>query len=429
MLKNDNTIWKLPVFIKSKNFEICRLITSKNYEISFEELNLDYNEIEKGENFVVFNSDLKGFYRVKYNNEILLNSILTNFKKNSGEDNDKIKSVNDFDIFGLLSYEKYCDNFTNIKKIMNKIKPIEKSTLLLRYMKQTFQDFKQQYYYLAGFEEYITNEETQLKIVNQINEYEEFFISLVDKDNNKLKSLVNKFYINEENKDMYKNQFNDEFDSFYLYFRLIIDNNEEIAKAVLIPDVVKNFVFLNKNYKTTLIEVMMKYLYLITDKVEKAKLLLSIMMDYTMNFYNSSYYINQDYKNAICNFNSLNTETLNILNRELIFNKKNIFSVSVKTYIQGKKNVRLIFDSSIEKIKSSYEDYKKKYPDKNIITYFESQENYSYIFMKQFWFKQPKDQSMPLSEDILYNYLKDKFNITKDEEFSELLSAAQDFVK
>ena len=36
-------------------------------------------------------------------------------------------------------------------------------------------------------------------IVNQINEYEEFFISLVDKDNNKLKSLVNKFYINEEN--------------------------------------------------------------------------------------------------------------------------------------------------------------------------------------------------------------------------------------
>jgi hypothetical protein len=49
--------------------------------------------------------------------------------------------------------------------------------------------------------------------------------------------------------------------------------------------------------------------------------------------------------------------------------------------------------------------------------------------MKQFWFKQPKDQSMPLSEDILYNYLKDKFNITKDEEFSELLSAAQDFVK
>ena len=49
--------------------------------------------------------------------------------------------------------------------------------------------------------------------------------------------------------------------------------------------------------------------------------------------------------------------------------------------------------------------------------------------MKQFWFKQPKDQSMPLSEDILYNYLKDKFNITKDEEFIELLSAAQDFVK
>ena len=62
MLENDNTIWKLPVFIKSKNFEICRLISTKDYEISFEELNLDYNEIEQGKNFVVFNNDLKGFY-------------------------------------------------------------------------------------------------------------------------------------------------------------------------------------------------------------------------------------------------------------------------------------------------------------------------------------------------------------------------------
>ena len=429
MLKNDNTIWKLPVFIKSKNFEICRLITTKNYEISFEELNLDYNEIEKGENFVVFNSELKGFYRVKYNNESLLNSILTNFKKNLGEDNDKIKNVSDFDIFGILSYEKYCDNFENIKKIMNKIKPIEKSSLLLRYMKQIFQDFKAQYYYLAGFEEYITNEETQLKIVNQINEYEEFFISLVDKDDNKLKSLVNKFYINEENKDMYKNQFNDEFDSFYLFFRLIIDNNEEIAKSVLIPNIEKNLEFLNKNYKTTLIEVIMKYLYLITEPEQKTKLILLIIQDYTNNFYNSSYYINQDYKSAICNFNSLNPEILSLLNRELIFNSKNIFSVSVKTYVQGKKNTRLIFDNIIEKMKVQYEMYKKLHPDKNIINFFESQENVSYYFLKQFWFKQPKDKSMPLSEDILYNYLKDKFNITKDEEFSELLSAAQEFVK
>ena len=312
---------------------------------------------------------------------------------------------------------------------MNKIKPIEKSTLLLRYMKQIFQDYKQQYYYLAGFEEYITNEEMQLKVVNQINEYEEFFISLVDKDDNKLKSLVNKFYINEENKDMYKNQFNDEFDAFYIYFRLIIDNNEEIAKSVLIPNIEKNFEFLNKNYKTTLIEIMMKYLYLMTDKLQQEKLLFLIVLDYENNCYNSSFYINQDYKSAICNFNSLNIEMLNFLNKELIFSKKNIFAVSIKTYTQGKKNVRLIFDAGIERIKSQYENYKTKYPDKNIITFFESQENFSYIFLKQFWFKKPKDQSMPLSEDILYNYLKDKFNITKDEEFSELLSAAQDFVK
>ena len=98
-------------------------------------------------------------------------------------------------------------------------------------------------------------------------------------------------------------------------------------------------------------------------------------------------------------------------------------------YVQGKYNVRLIFDSVIEKIKYLYEEYKKKYPDKNIINFFTSQENFAYAFLKQFWFKQPKSQKGPLSEDILYTYLKDKFNIVKDDEFSELLTAAQEFVK
>ena len=64
-----------------------------------------------------------------------------------------------------------------------------------------------------------------------------------------MQSLVKKFYINEENKDMYKNQFNDEFDSLYLYIRCIIDDNEEIAKNVLIPNLEKQFEFLNKNLK------------------------------------------------------------------------------------------------------------------------------------------------------------------------------------
>ena len=429
MLSNDNTLWKLPVFIKSKNFEICRLINTNEYEISFEELNLKYDELEKGENFVVFNSDLKGFYRVKYNNEILLNSIFDNFKKNQNNLDEKIRKVNDIDIFGLLSYEKNKNNFEGIKNIINKIKIIENSTLLLRYMKKIYQDFKQQFYIMEGFEEYISNEETQLKIINQKTEYDNFFISIVDKDENKLNSLVKKFYINEENKDMYRYQFNDEFDSFYIYFRLIIDNNEEIAKNVLIPNISKNFEFLNKNYKYTLIEVMMKYIYLLKTQEEKRQLIQIIIQDYINNVYYSSYYINLDYKNAICTFGSLNEELIDLINNNLVFDKRNIFIVPDKVYLQGKKNKRIITDIYIEKMKKMYEMYKlvnQKY--KNIVAYFESPDNRFYLILQYYWAKISDKDNESLVENTFYNYLKDKLNVTNDDDCSQLLLAVQNLI-
>ena len=429
MLSNDNTLWKLPVFIKSKNFEICRLINTNEYEISFEELNLKYDELEKGENFVVFNSDLKGFYRVKYNNEILLNSIFDNFKKNQNNLDEKIRKVNDIDIFGSLSYEKHKNNFEGIKNIINKIKIIENSTLLLRYMKKIYQDFKQQFYIMEGFEEYISNEETQLKIINQKTEYDNFFISIVDQDENKLNSLVKKFYINEENKDMYRYQFNDEFDSFYIYFRLIIDNNEEIAKNVLIPNISKNFEFLNKNYKYTLIEVMMKYIYLLKTQEEKRQLIQIIIQDYINNVYYSSYYINLDYKNAICTFGSLNEELIDLINTNLVFDKRNIFIVPDKVYLQGKKNKRIITDIYIEKMKKMYEMYKlvnQKY--KNIVAYFESPENRFYLILQYYWAKISDKDNEYLVENTFYNYLKDKLNVTNDDDCSQLLLAVQNLI-
>ena len=429
MLSNDNTLWKLPVFIKSKNFEICRLINTNEYEISFEELNLKYDELEKGENFVVFNSDLKGFYRVKYNNEILLNSIFDNFKKNQNNLDEKIRKVNDIDIFGLLSYEKNKNNFEGIKNIINKIKIIENSTLLLRYMKKIYQDFKQQFYIMEGFEEYISNEETQLKIINQKTEYDNFFISIVDQDENKLNSLVKKFYINEENKDMYRYQFNDEFDSFYIYFRLIIDNNEEIAKNVLIPNISKNFEFLNKNYKYTLIEVMMKYIYLLKTQEEKRQLIQIIIQDYKNNVYYSSYYINLDYKNAICTFGSLNEELIDLINNNLVFDKRNIFIVPDKVYLQGKKNKRIITDIYIEKMKKMYEMYKlvnQKY--KNIVAYFESPDNRFYLILQYYWAKISDKDNESLVENTFYNYLKDKLNVTNDDDCSQLLLAVQNLI-
>ena len=429
MTKNDNNIWKIPVFIKSKNFEICRLISTKEYEISFEELNLKYDEIEKGENFILFNNDLRGFYRVKYNDEILINSILTNFKKNQDiiydEKSTDILYVNDHDIFGLLSNEKSANNFDNIKKIINCIKPITNSALILLYMKYLYQEYKSTYCFMEGFEEYITDEERKLKVINSINDYNNFFVSIVDKDNNKLNNLVNKFYINEENKDMYKNQFNDKYDSLYLFFRIAIDDNEEIAKKVLIPNIEKYFEFLNKNYKYTLIEVIMKYIYLIQNNEDKKKLINIIIQDYTNNYYNSSYYINSDYKTSFLTFTSLNLDIMNHLYRNVFI--KTIFTPTITGGIRGKNNLRKMFDIFIFITLQIYEFQKiQKNVEISLIEYLQK-DNPNISYIKQFWFKEPKDD--PLIVDVLYNYFKDILQITNDEDASALMQFCQLFTQ
>ena len=150
-------------------FEICRLLNTENYEISFEELALNYDEIEKGENFVVFNNNLKNFYRVKYDNEILLNSILINYKQNVNKNNEiiingeKQNSASDFDIFGLLSLELKNNNFENIQKILIKIKYIENSHLLA-YIIDIYQNFNYKYKCPEGFEDCTDNNEQKLKL-------------------------------------------------------------------------------------------------------------------------------------------------------------------------------------------------------------------------------------------------------------------------
>ena len=427
MLKDDKTIWKLPVFIKSKHFEICRLINTENYEISFEELALNYEEIVKGENFVVFNNNLKGFYRVKYDNEILLNSILINYKQNANKKNEiiingeKENSVSDFDIFGLLSLELKNNNFENIQKILNKIKYIENSHLLLAYIIDIYHNFDSKYKCPEGFEEYIDNNEEKTKVINKIKEYDNFFISLVDNNNDKLQSLVKKFYINEENKDMYRNQYNDEFDSLYLYIRCIIDDNEEIAKNVLVPNFEKQYEFLNKNLKYTLIEIMMKYIYLIKEQENQKKLINLIIKDYFDNYYSSSYYIRVFYQNAICNFGSMDNAIYIYLYNNLL--TKKIFNYTLAICLQGKGNRRKIFDAFIEIVKKNYfsnEEFKNDFG--NIFVYFSSSAcSKFYYFLKSVWYK---EQGSPILFDTLLNYFKDKFTFIEGQE-EELLNIVQ----
>jgi hypothetical protein len=424
MLEDNETIWKIPVFMKSKHFEICRLVETRDYEISFEELNLNYDEIFKGNNFVVFNNDLKGFYRVKYDNEYLLNAILINYKKSINNSNDdknitsqeeKENYVSDYDIYGLLSYEMKCKNFENIKKILTQIKYIENSNLLLSYIKDIYNYFKSNFYPLEGFEEYIDDEKEKINLINQIKEYDDFFKSLVNNDKDKLLSLANKFYINEENKNMYKNQFNDEYDSLYLYFRCIIDDNEEIAKKLFVPNMEKNFEFLNKNLKYTLIEMMMKYIYLIKDKNDQIKIIDLIIKDYSLNYYSSSFNIRTLYQKAICNFTSCSNSSFSYIYNYLLKNSK-IFKKSKDIYLNGKRNRKKIFDFLCVFVQKKYDENKEnKNKYGSIFSYFSSNECSDYFqFLKKIFFTKPSESTFLTK--ALVNYFKVKFKSENEPE-------------
>lgn len=167
---------------------------------------------------------------------------------------------------------------------------------------------------------------------------------------------------------------------------------------------------------------MMKYIYLIKDNEFKKKLLDIIIQDYTNNYYSSSYYINLEYKSAICTFDSLDIELMNYLYINLIM--KPIFLVSADNLLKG-KNRRKIFDIFI------YFTYKKYFNFKstditgtNIINFFEKMDPNSSA-LKKFWFNEPKGD--PLLVDVIYNYFRDKFEVTSDEDAASLMLISESF--
>ncbi len=95
-------------------------------------------------------------------------------------------------------------------------------------------------------------------------------------------------------------------------------------------------------------------------------------------------------------------------------------------YLQGKNNLRKMFDVYTDQMIINFNNYKLIFPDKNIVNYFESKDNFYYAFLKQFLTNQKKDEA--LTVDIFYNYFKDKFNIQNDEECAQLIEAIQEFV-
>ena len=297
-----DSLWKIPLFVKCKNFEKIFLMESNEFCIKLNDLNIKFEDIENGNDYIIVNSDLKGFYRVKYC-DIIENNIISLYVKQNENVNFKIS---EFDIFGILSMKFMLEEWDNLIKILQNLKPI-KSYLLLKYTIGIYHKIISTKCKFVGYES-ILNEEDRIKEENNIKMINEIFSNIIDNDPNFIKSIVDKFYINEQNKEVYYDLFNDEYESVFLYFLCLIGKKEEVIKKMFISNL-NDFEFINKNLKLTMIAAIMENLNLLPseEQVEYFKIILN---DYISNYYVNSTLIKRDNLNAMLNFNNCCSEVI-----------------------------------------------------------------------------------------------------------------------
>ena len=386
---DDSTLWQIPVFIKSKDFELRKLLTEKSQVLDLEELSLKYEDLVQGKNFILFNSDLSGFYRVRYTDE-LVDGIVKCWKAGRGEregrgkemmeikseakseENDIKNTVNsiniikqseksdkfyvsDIDIFGILSEEmrEISDEGKSTQRlyhILNEIKPVD-SLLLIKYVKHIYESFfSQEFSLFNSFENYLpfTREEISNIRFKRL-EMDCFFYNLVCfEDKEKIKKISDKIYIDDTNKEEYKNQFNDEVEANFLWFYCILGNHEEIAKRIFIPNFLNYYQWLNKNYKCTLINIMMKYSHLLT-AAEQISLFKTLRKDYQSerNILSSMSIFNLE-RSIFC-LSSCDDKLIEFITNEKLINfKESIIDIGVRNLFRGDGNLVRFFDCVCE---------------------------------------------------------------------------------
>ena len=406
---NEETKWKVPLFLKTKEIEKIFLMES-DLKINLNDIGVNYEEIEQKKNFIIVNDSLKGFYRVEYSDD-LLNSIIEEYIKNPKG------KVNEIDIYGILSYEKSKMSFDKLIEIIKKIAPV-KNYILLKLIFNIYKNIKSKNY-KEGME-YIENNNNEEKDNNKINNINNtlddiditFYNFIDNKDKNLINELCNKFWVGDENSIIYNNQFNDEFEALYLYFLCIIGNNEDIAKKILlVSDFELYYKFVNKNLIYTINHIILKYIYLIK-KDDQIKFFKILLQEHIKNYYKNSISIRNKSESSLFTLYNADMSILEYFFKEVIFNTEGRYNFNLIFMTEKNKNRKKILDILFKLIKENYEEFLKEKSENNkisLITYInESKGNNikieKYINIWKFILKQIPDLDF-VSQIIDYYFL------------------------
>ena len=407
--ENKKMIFKIPLFIKTKNLEKKFLMNEETLIIKLSDLNLTYDDINNNSNFIVINSDIKSFCLVKYLDEILKNAIFY-FYNNLNENKDlNINKVSDADIFQIyiiyIVYKYNENNFINdIKKMKRKTKNFEILNLIYYIFNNRFKKINPLFY------------ENENKLNKEYNDkIYELLYELIDyNDSNLLNKILEKFDTptNDEKEDE-SGQI--EYEKFFILILCLYKRDENIIKKIYHIYKKNNFNLykINKTYRSVLPLILVEFIYLFPEK-EKIVIYKSISKYYEEMYYYFYFADKENYEKALNNLNNgISDEIFDyyfenydiIGNKELLNVDSNIvdyfFKYIKKLYEKEKKDDMkfedYLYDICLEKkfnindnkLKNIYDCYSffiKKYPyslDKNILR--------KYCEIKYLNFKEVKD--------------------------------------
>lgn len=343
---NDNPLWKIPLFIRTKEKEYIFLMEEKEYKINIKEkFNISYEDLLSKNNFIKVNCDMQGFYRVFYKSDILLNTML-NPKNNS--------QLTHFDIAGLLSDYFSVNNITTCLNILDAIKPIT-NYIVLFYAMKIYNWIKEVSFQFTSFHDLLVLEnmykDKYEKHVNIQNKVNNFYSSLINVDKELLKE---KIYLRDSS--AYMNEQEDEFHELALHIYTMIQKDQDLIHYI-VGNFEKYHPILHKNFKYLTYSCVNNYTYSVLNDLDKEdKLNEQLIFEYTDNFYSFSLTGRTYFRNAMMNLADASDKLINKFNSKLHedYHFQSLYFKNVNPFKMYPNNRKKFVDCYIRMLKDRY---------------------------------------------------------------------------
>ena len=292
---DQNVIFKIPIFIKTKNLE--KIVFMKERTINFKliDFNITYEDINNKGNFIIFNSDIKCFFVVNYD-EILKNSIFYFYNKynssNNINENNNEKRVSDADIYQILISNMYSYSNDYLVNDIQKLKNI-KNNEIIYYIFYQYGAIREQT--SKFFKEDINN-----SIIRNKEYFSKLIYEIIDYNNTELiNKIIEKF--DKPNNSLEEDISGEiDFEKIFIFIICLFKREEKIVKKLYDSYKKSNYNLykINKTYRTFFPIILNEFMYLFPEK-EKLIIYKSIAQYYEEMFYNLYFLEKENFEEAL----------------------------------------------------------------------------------------------------------------------------------